>query len=89
MILSKEPKIQAYNCDCMDFMKDLPDNAYDLAIVDPPYGVEKITGKEFSHGRGKLKNRVLNQAHKKINKWDTPPNKEYFEQLIRISKNQT
>ena len=29
----------AYNMDCMDFMKLLPDKAFDLAIVDPPYGI--------------------------------------------------
>lgn len=28
----------AYNMDCMEFMKTLPDNAFDLAVVDPPYG---------------------------------------------------
>lgn len=28
----------AYNMDCMDAMKDMPDNAFDLAVVDPPYG---------------------------------------------------
>lgn len=28
----------AYNCDCMEYMKTLPDNAFDLAVVDPPYG---------------------------------------------------
>ena len=39
MILSDTPKIQAFNIDCMEFMKDKPDNYYDLAIVDPPYGI--------------------------------------------------
>jgi site-specific DNA-methyltransferase (adenine-specific) len=33
------PKINLYNVDCMEFMRGLPDNAYDLAIVDPPYGI--------------------------------------------------
>lgn len=28
----------AYNCDCMEYMRTLPDNAFDLAVVDPPYG---------------------------------------------------
>ena len=26
------------NCDCMEYMRTLPDNAFDLAVVDPPYG---------------------------------------------------
>ena len=33
-----EPISIAYNMDCMDYMKTLPDNAFDLAVVDPPYG---------------------------------------------------
>jgi DNA modification methylase len=37
MVLSESPKIQAFNMDCMEFMKDKPDNYYDLAIVDPPH----------------------------------------------------
>lgn len=28
----------AYNIDCMEYMKSLPDNAFDLAVCDPPYG---------------------------------------------------
>ena len=30
--------IELLNCDCMEYMKTLPDNAFDLAICDPPYG---------------------------------------------------
>lgn len=32
------PKSEAFNCDCMEYMKSLPNNAFDLAICDPPYG---------------------------------------------------
>ena len=32
-------KISIYNCDCMDLLKRTPDNFYDLAICDPPYGI--------------------------------------------------
>ena len=32
-------KITLYNCDCMEYMKGISDNYYDLAIVDPPYGI--------------------------------------------------
>lgn len=32
------PKSDAFNCDCLEYMKSLPDNAFDLAVVDPPYG---------------------------------------------------
>ncbi len=76
------------NEDNMELMARYEDNYFDLAIVDPPYGIEDITGKEFSHGRGKLKNREFNKGNKKINEWDKAPKKEYFNELIRVSKNQ-
>lgn len=40
------PKSEVYNIDCMDFMRSLPDKAFNLAIVDPPYfsGPERICG---------------------------------------------
>lgn len=61
--------------DCMELMKDKPDNYYDLAIVDPPYGIG-------------ISNNPIRQAHGKKN-WDnTIPAKSYFEELKRVSKNQ-
>ena len=37
------------NCDCMELMKEFPDNYFDLAIVDPPYG---INAPNFTNGTG-------------------------------------
>ena len=31
---------EAYNIDCMEYMRTLPDKAFDLAVVDPPYGID-------------------------------------------------
>ena len=42
----------AYNMDCLAAMSEMPDKAFDLAVVDPPYGLPK----DSSNGRGKLKN---------------------------------
>lgn len=43
-----------YNIDCMEYMKSLPDKAFDLAIVDPPYGGGRVKASEaFSGGRKK------------------------------------
>ena len=75
--------------DNMEFMKDLPDNHYDLAIVDPPYGIGAGVQSEsqFSHPSKKWKNAKCNNLSKK--EWDNKiPDKEYFDQLFRISKNQ-
>jgi site-specific DNA-methyltransferase (adenine-specific) len=68
--------------DCIDVMKTFPDGHFDLAIVDPPYGIgrdgaERTTGK---HGGRK--------AHERKG-WDSkPPSAEYFEELRRVSKHQ-
>ena len=68
-------KITLYNCDCMEYMKDIPDKYYDLAIVDPPYGIG-------------ISSNPIRQSHKR-KQWDESiPQKKYFEELFRISKNQ-
>jgi len=73
-----------YNMDCMDYMRTLPDKAFDLAIVDPPYGLKQAGGQTV--GKGKLKNRIFTNG--KIDRWDVPPTEEYFSELFRVSKNQ-
>lgn len=65
--------------DCMDLMRSKPDKFYDLAIVDPEYGID---AGNMTMGSGK------NKKYKKSD-WDKKaPNKEYFEELFRVSKNQ-
>ena len=69
--------VKCFNVDCMDFMKDVDDNYYDLAIVDPPYGLNTN------------KTGILNFRMKETEKkWNTAPKKEYFNELFRISKHQ-
>ena len=75
-------KINMINGDCMEYMAGFPDNAYELAIVDPPYGLPDRS----KQGAGKLKNRSIQGMYDRG--WDTPPQKEYFEELFRVSKNQ-
>lgn len=70
-----------HNCDNMDYMRGLPDGAFDLAIVDPPYGLPA----DSVNGRGKLKNRIMNTDGME---WDIAPSAEYFAELFRVSKNQ-
>jgi len=72
-----------YNEDCIEVMKRYPDNYFDLAIVDPPYGIGEDGLK--NHSRGKA-----TKATKYTPKnWDKePPQQEYFEELFRVSKNQ-
>lgn len=77
------PISQVTNEDCMDLMSRYPDKYFDLAIVDPPYGI----GKKLLVGG----NTGVVKFHEQysLNEWDdnTPP-KEYFLELFRVSKNQ-
>ena len=75
-------RIHLFNMDCMEYMAQFPDNYFELAIVDPPYGMPK----NATHGSGKLKDRILNCGD--VPKWDTAPNQSYFTELMRVSKNQ-
>ena len=75
--------INFYLSDNIEFMKTKSDNYYDLAIVDPPYGLG-IDGQKESK-KGKKSDR---KGHEQKN-WDNAiPDAEYFEQLFRVSKNQ-
>jgi len=70
-------EINFYNIDNIEFMKTKPDNFYDLAIVDPPYGY------------GNKETAILNfrmEAQEKD--WNIAPTEEYFKELFRVSKNQ-
>lgn len=68
----------AYNMDCMEYMKTVPDKYFDLAVVDPPYGIDKAfsaTSRIAKYGQTKTVN-------------DEKPSPEYFAELFRVSKNQ-
>lgn len=72
--------IELLNIDCMEYMAGLSDKAFDLAIVDPPYGI----GNLFKGGKsGKMQfNEIVDKG------WDVVPDDLYFTELMRISKNQ-
>lgn len=74
------PISEVFNMDCMEYMKSVPDKFFDLAVVDPPYG---IGASEMTMGSGK------NKKYQKGKGWDSmPPCDSYFKQLFRVSKNQ-
>ena len=75
-------KINMMNGDCMEYMASLPDNAYELAIVDPPYGIDWMS-------QVKSVNKGKNWKQYEEKDWDSSvPTKEYFDQLRRVSSNQ-
>lgn len=74
-----------YNMDCMEGMKQIPDKYFELAIVDPPYfegpNLRRYYGREVNKLNIKRKDYAI------IENWDIPDEK-YFQELIRVSKNQ-
>jgi len=87
--------------DCMEAMREFPDNFFDIAVVDPPYGNAENSA-EYNARNGRFGGRFERydkdvertggtwaaKYAKKIKSWDTAPPPEYFEELFRISKNQ-
>lgn len=76
--------IEILNMDCMEYMQGLEDNAFDLAIVDPPYGIGE-SGKT-NKTRGKL---AVAKNYKSFAGDDLKaPDSLYFDEIKRVSKNQ-
>ena len=70
--------------DCMEAMSKMRDDAYDLAVVDPPYGIHR-DGQTETHTKLKRHKRKYFESKG----WDKEiPKREYFVELFRVSKNQ-
>ena len=77
--------------DCMQGMKEFPDKYFDLAIVDPPYGRKEHGGRNRSgYVRQKNGSKIFVKDGQYGNRnWDNePPSEDYFNELMRVSKNQ-
>ncbi len=75
------PISETYNMDCLEAMREMPDNAFDLAIVDPPYGIgaDKRNAHSSIRDNGKWRD----------TDWDRQtPSLAYFKELFRVSVNQ-
>lgn len=72
---------EVYNCDCIRYMKTIPNGYFDLVIADPPYGLDK----KSVQGSGKLKGRTMNRHDMS---WDVQPPQDFWKELFRVSKNQ-
>ena len=74
------------NIDCMELMREYPDKHFDLAIVDPPYGIGVAEYDYFAFKGGK---RATKGIRNKAKDWDNQtPTDEYWKELFRVSKNQ-
>jgi site-specific DNA-methyltransferase (adenine-specific) len=82
------PEINLLHIDCLEYMKGLPDKAFDLAIVDPPYGID---ADNKNNGANSDRHRKTSKAKLNTYKtgWDSDiPTDEYFTELFRVSKRQ-
>lgn len=72
----QEEGIKIYNGDCIEVMKQIPNESIDLVLTDPPYGIaaDKGVGGGIQKGR------------KYEDNWDVRPTKDYFDEMLRISK---
>ncbi len=76
--------VELLHCDCMEYMAGLPDKAFDLAIVDPPYGITEKSYRKVPSKKAAAKKKDYN-----MNLWVFgKPKKEYWNELKRVSKNQ-
>ena len=91
--------VELLNIDCMEYMAGLPDKAFDLAIVDVPYGINiaaagKIGncspfGNKKSFGEKNTQKRIIPSKDYGKKMWDkNKPEQDYFNELVRVSKNQ-
>ncbi|WP_277099072.1 site-specific DNA-methyltransferase [Coprobacter secundus] len=97
------PISEVFNINCLEYMKNVPDKYFELAIVDPPYGINAPNMKMGSNRNNistaeRLRKGRLNSGGGKLKdralqkmpiKWDyKKPSPRYFKELFRVSKNQ-
>ena len=82
--------LDLHHCDCMDLMKQYPDKYFNLALVDPPYGIGMSnSNKRTKPSRPNSYTSIYKDFRYHDANWDNErPNKEYFDELFRVSKNQ-
>lgn len=72
------PISEVYNCDCLEYMRTLPDKFFDLCIADPPYEIERFKRGSLRIAKGeKYKNGIV---------WDKAPSQDVFDEMFRVSK---
>jgi len=71
-----------YNCDCLDFMKEMEDKSVDLVLTDPPYGINADLSAHKSGGK-------CGWVDYGRSEWDKErPSRHYFEEMLRVTQRQ-
>ena len=81
-------KAKILHMDCMEYMARLPDKAFDLAIVDPPYGLAQLSVKENRDPNSKFRRSMAAMVDSAKGWNGIKPTQAYFDELFRISKEQ-
>lgn len=80
-----------HNADCLEFMKQLPDKSIDLVLTDPPYGIRMARNTNIcskTNSKGQTKKGFYSSKLHETKQWDNKrPEKIYFDEILRISKN--
>ena len=85
LIAELDTMIELLNCDCMEYMATVPDKYFDLAIVDPPYGIGMAKTTNIPNPKKGFKGNKLHNEKE----WDKEiPSEDYFLEVQRISKEQ-
>jgi site-specific DNA-methyltransferase (adenine-specific) len=85
----KEIENRIINADCMDILKQLPDKCIDLVLTDPPYGINASSKNFLRQGKQTGISKCVSGLNYKISNWDNKiPQKEIFDEIFRVSKNQ-
>lgn len=85
----KELENKIINADCIDILKQLPDKCIDLVLTDPPYGINASSKNFLRQGKQTGKSKCVSGLNYKISNWDKDiPQKQIFEEIKRVSKNQ-
>lgn len=79
---------QVFNRDCLEAMLEYPDNAFDLAVVDPPYGGAADGSITRTGGTWSRKYQKESGISTDIRNWDVAPGQDYFDELFRVSRDQ-
>ena len=83
----QEENITIYNGDCLEVMEQFPDKYFDLCLTDPPYGIG-IDKMNFTLSGAKKIGKAIRTDYRGKAGWDTRPTIKYFNEIIRVSKNQ-
>ena len=78
-------EINLFNMDCMDALRQMDDNQFDLAIVDPPYGIKRLSANENRDPNSKFRRSMAKMVEMSRGWNSNKPTVEYFKELYDLT----